>query len=635
MKRPTRTLSITLTFVILFSLTLAFAASATPVTTGNNIEVRVQNTAHNLEGQKLSIYKVFDLTIDNNPVSFAYTLAPAFAGLPAYLDAMAATPDSRIGDIITQHLNHLQKAGTYAANIFNLFDDIRIIGEDTVNGDIVMRALADTIYDYVKSAPISATQSHTVDTNLTSYTFSTPELGYYLVTGSAVTSSAGDPTVSLSMLLSNSPIGADGGAIDTVIHLKLDVPTIDKQVRLAGDPGAPYGKYVDANIGDVVQFKITLDFTNYKHALGNIFRVQDTLSPGLTLVRNAAGDAYAYIPGIDYTEYTYDMFVNSSNYDWPMKNFTVHIPPGILHYANNALIDTDFMARITENADGSTSFTLAFNDWVEQYYWLFDFGANRTMVDTIEITYFAKLNENALISDNDVNLGGNPNKARLDYNNDPYSEFMDEPGGKTPDEWATVYTFGLDIFKFTGSPSTVNVSAIMALPGAKFRLYMDDGGGSGGTVGTYNPSHSYQEVMFRYYSSLDAYVVDPSGTDILTSNAMGKIFIRGLKPGNYFLIETQAPDGYNLLQYPVVVSITATYGGTFPDFLTQVKYFTVDEDGAPIQLPTRELGVQNNAGAEFPGTGGIGRRIFIFAGLALMAAALLTVIIRKKVHRAK
>jgi fimbrial isopeptide formation D2 family protein/LPXTG-motif cell wall-anchored protein len=81
----------------------------------------------------------------------------------------------------------------------------------------------------------------------------------------------------------------------------------------------------------------------------------------------------------------------------------------------------------------------------------------------------------------------------------------------------------------------------------------------------------------------------------------------------YYLVETQAPEGYNLLTEPVEV----TFDGT------------ADADNSYTVTAL----IKNNAGFTLPKTGGMGTFIFTLGGIALMGAALLIYVTRRRKDR--
>ena len=84
----------------------------------------------------------------------------------------------------------------------------------------------------------------------------------------------------------------------------------------------------------------------------------------------------------------------------------------------------------------------------------------------------------------------------------------------------------------------------------------------------------------------------------------GMIEVKGLKNGDYYFEETEAPLGYNrLTERTEVVTIT-------------------DADA--------EIAVDNYTGLELPETGGIGTRIFYIVGGLLIIAGVAYFIVRRK-----
>ncbi|SHJ83012.1 LPXTG-motif cell wall anchor domain-containing protein/fimbrial isopeptide formation D2 domain-containing protein [Hathewaya proteolytica DSM 3090] len=211
--------------------------------------------------------------------------------------------------------------------------------------------------------------------------------------------------------------------------------------------------------------------------------------------------------------------------------------------------------------------------------------------DAIVVTYSATLNKDALVYPD----GTNTNTASLKYSNNPNDGSSVE---NTPSKEVKVYTFQLDITKQNSSGGV--------LGGAEFTLKNSDG--------------SYIALVKDGVSG--KYIVDPSTTgtetnSLIVSDGSGKIFVVGLKAGNYTLTETRAPEGYNLLSEPMVVTIAATYNGEHTEL---VKV----EGNTPV--------VVNNTGSLLPTTGGIGTTIFVVAGIGIMALAVVLMIMKKKKH---
>ncbi|MGU7916072.1 SpaA isopeptide-forming pilin-related protein, partial [Streptococcus suis] len=87
------------------------------------------------------------------------------------------------------------------------------------------------------------------------------------------------------------------------------------------------------------------------------------------------------------------------------------------------------------------------------------------------------------------------------------------------------------------------------------------------------------------------------------SSADGKFEVKGLKAGNYKLVETKAPDGYALLTSPIEFQVGP---GTW-----------TDNSETAIDGHTRV----NNKKVTIPQTGGIGTLVFTVVGLSVMVFA--------------
>ena len=201
------------------------------------------------------------------------------------------------------------------------------------------------------------------------------------------------------------------------------------------------------------------------------------------------------------------------------------------------------------------------------------------------ITYTATLNDNATTEVNDKET----NKATFDYSFYPYVENSHKQKTDTVD----VTTFAIKIDKYVnGSPDT-------KLAGAKFDLYRTATTEETNAGGTVTIPHTNVQGIKRE-SNL--------GTDSNGSATFEKYEANDEKY-DYYLVETQAPNGYNILAEAVKVNFTdaeATNG-----------VYTVK--------------VPNSSGITLPITGDEGIVIFTVIGIALMAGAvILFVLFRKK-----
>lgn len=303
-------------------------------------------------------------------------------------------------------------------------------------------------------------------------------------------------------------------------------------------------------------------------ALGDVINFQlDSKVPDMT-----AYDSYTYTVG--------DTMSDGLTYD--ADSITVTIGENTYSY-NDIIAAESHFAYDTAPATGTFELTIDL------------LAMNAARGDDITINYSATLNQNAVIGGE-----GNPNTAKLTYSNNPYDDTTDS----TPDSTVYVYTFKLDGTKVDGADVTTK------LAGAIFSLYTTtpDGGAVDSTIG-----------------GVDVYLVK----DNITSDANGIFTATELRAGTYYLVETTAPVGYNLLLDPIVFTITATYDandGTIDTFTT---------DNTATFVPTITTGsvaltVANNAGSILPSTGGIGTTIFTVVGLSLMIGAAVILLLKKK-----
>ena len=196
-----------------------------------------------------------------------------------------------------------------------------------------------------------------------------------------------------------------------------------------------------------------------------------------------------------------------------------------------------------------------------------------SLYDSIEITYTAKLNKDAV-----VGQPGNPNDIELEYSKE--TNITEAEGGTTiktsPVELPKIFTYAIDLLKY-GDSDTSN-----PLKDVEFELQNKDGN-------KINVSEQVAGVDGAYY-------IDAAGTATIKSDAAGKIYIKGLETGKYFLEETVTNQGYNLLAEKIEVIITSNEGtynvsatGTFAPIAAATKYFKdaacEDEFIIPAGLP--------------------------------------------------
>ena len=317
-----------------------------------------------IEGQEYKIYKILDLeSYDKADDKNLYSYKPA-VGWENFFDAE-------------------QPGNAYATVNKDGYVEWKGEATEARAGELAQKALA---YATKEGSGIKVAGTKTATTT-TTVAFDNLDLGYYLVDSSLGT---------LCGLNTTNP------TVD--IQEKNDEPSVKKEVGLTG---VTYAESVDANIGDEINFQITIDVKKGAHN----YKLIDTMENGFQL-----------------------------------KNPMNEITTGALQvYATPE--DGTFMDTLTEDTDytftkDTNGFTVAFeNDYLKKH---------EAVEYKIVVTYVAILTGDAQIGKTE----GNKNTAKLTYG--------DKNKESTPSK-TTTYTFEIPVFKYTGTNTP--------LAGAKFSLY--------------------------------------------------------------------------------------------------------------------------------------------------------------------
>ena len=208
------------------------------------------------------------------------------------------------------------------------------------------------------------------------------------------------------------------------------------------------------------------------------------------------------------------------------------------------------------------------------------------------VTYYAKVNKDAVVT--------NSNKATLEYGNNPDNTTITTPSEvKTP-------TYPLDILK-------KNKKGDKKLAGAKFRLYSSEADAKA------NDESKAIKVSPVVAGATGNYVVDPTSTTTefeSVESIDGKnynLHVNGLAAGSYWLVETEAPAGYNKLTAPIKIEITKSAD-------TEVNNWTISKDGT-VETD-KIIDIENSTGSLLPSTGGMGTIIFaVIAAILVLGVA--------------
>ena len=245
-------------------------------------------------------------------------------------------------------------------------------------------------------------------------------------------------------------------------------------------------------------------------------------------------------------------------------------------------------------------------------------GFATKVADELVVYYKATLDTDATIG-----IPGEENKAKLYYSNDPNEAYSGTgtPAqlGVTKVDVATVYTYELALKKVDATNNT------LALEGASFVIYVKEDG-----------SETKKYMTFDTNGTLSGYTYSESEATKMTTDANGMLSVSGLGRGTYWLHETTAPSGYNLLESDISVTFAGSIDGNTGKLgaITASQHggnsveVELDSSDTPTGLITVTVG--NQKGATLPTTGGIGTTIFYAVGGVLVLGALSLLIVRKR-----
>lgn len=209
------------------------------------------------------------------------------------------------------------------------------------------------------------------------------------------------------------------------------------------------------------------------------------------------------------------------------------------------------------------------------------------------VTYYAKVNKEAVVTEK--------NSATLEYGNNPGDTTTTKPSEvKTP-------TYALDINKTKAGTDA-------RLAGAKFKLYKD--------------STNSEANVVKVEGTNGNYVVDPTSDNTVFESVASiddknyNLHVNGLAAGTYYLVETEAPAGFNKLTDPIKVNIAKSATGDVNDW-TLSKNDDKEDD--------KIIDVENSTGSILPSTGGMGTIAFtVVATLLVLGVAVSFIHDRKR-----
>ena len=551
-----------MTMILSMSMT-AFAADAPKGT------LTVNNT---VAGKTLDLYQIFTATKNGNNV--AYTLNSAYEG---FFQSKITDASTLKGEALSE------KAYEYVKDQ---------VGTDGSNG----AAFAKDIMGWILSAS-GETKTAVESTHSTTTTADTKTVienliyGYYVVypLGATDTSTApGNETVKSVASLVN----VTG---DASINMKSNYPTVDKKI-IPAQSGS--GIKVDAIVDGSWEgtHDMVLDDENDS---------EDTIAPrgaadGKKAEDFGIGDTVTYqltskVPDMTgYNSYTFK-FSDTLSKGLDLKEvLSVKVGNTTLTAKKSG---TNTYALAYDQAKRTLTVTL--NDFYTSY-------KNRTG-ETITVVYTATLNKDAVIG-----MNPNTNKAVVEYSNDPATNGT----GKSEPSIVDVHTFDFTIYKYYLKDQNKT-----ALANAEFELYKANGAGDAADENAKINIVDEGSGVYRQATADEAKATGFTSAKIV-SDADGKVLVKGLDAGTYYLRETKAPGGYNKLLSDIKVEIKAVYDtktGKLTSYSVDYTYNGTPITGNAITNKDNspEVAVENKTGAQLPSTGSKGALMVTLAGIVL------------------
>lgn len=392
--------------------------------------------------------------------------------------------------------------------------------------------------------------------------------GYYLFVSDGLTNTTKPNT-------GTSPIFAIVGGSHVEVTEKTSIPTVDKKIlddttrkNVTNAGENDWKNSGDAWIGQEIDYRLTGSVADNIASYDTYYyEFQDTLSKGLKVVTesgNAPKDLHVYIVNNNAkTEVKSDA---TNGYQATVNSGTA---------AGTSILNVSFKnLKAAKDTKGNS----------------IDINAASTVV----VTYKAQLT-----SDVEYKADGTTNEVKLVYSNNP----MTGDKGTSVSDKVADYVFGLDVTKTDADPNNAGAKLV-----ARFKVKMTKEGDKDIPDG-------------GKWLTQEGGLTDEAGkAGVFTTENDNKVFIPGLVKGEYQIIESEAPAGYNTID-PFTITVKPTYNatGTLTDLKVEsssnMATATVGETITSTKIPVT---IQNKKGSGLPLTGLNGVTFTWIAGGAVL-----------------
>lgn len=482
-------------------------------------------------------------------------------------------------------------SSAFVTKLMEAFPDWNLTANSTPT-DVANKFSELSVSDANKVAQIAFDNKTTKKYPLTNPGDTPVRQGYYLIVDTTQNPTNGDAL--------NPAILAVNG--DVSVKEKKDNVTVDKTVKNEADND--FAGSTDSSIGKKVTFKLHTQIIN-EEALANyesyFLQFSDTASNAL------------------------DPVVNNSTKTVVFQAYLSDDDVLVTEGANADENITDWFTASAVAGTGTNNRTFTFTDNNIKNHNAEN--PNYAAGKHIFITYKATLNNNAVIGST-----GNPNEVVVNYSNNPNWDGNGEPPhGTTPKDEAIVFTFELD-----GTKVAKEDPDKIKLGGAEFVVYRMNETSKEYAVMDADKKITVWETLTddELNSKIATNAVGRENYLLISKtngNNKGQFGIQGLGDGDYYLQETKAPDGYNLIIDPIQFTISSTQSNKqLTEVLIQIGNTTTP--GVP-GTGTVTTTVENTKGTTLPETGGMGTTmLYVAGGILLIGSAVLLVTKKRMGH---